>query len=171
MELEFEIKGQLHKISIEKRDGKIFVDFGNKKLEVDYQNISENSLSLLMENESYTVFHTKSEEKKYIFIQGEQYIIEPSKKAKGRATTEVSEHGEKSICAPMPGRVLKILVKEGEKVRKNQSLAIVEAMKMENEIKSPFEGVVKKINFAENQIIDTEEPILELEKEEREKQS
>jgi biotin carboxyl carrier protein len=165
MELEFEIKGQTHKVSIEKKDGKTFIDFGNKKLEVDYQNISENCLSLLLENESYTVYHTKSEGKRYIFIQGEQYIIEPSKKTKGKATAEASEHGEKSICAPMPGRILRILVKPGEKVRKNQSLAIVEAMKMENEIKSPFEGVVKKINFKENQMVDTEEPILDLEKE------
>jgi biotin carboxyl carrier protein len=65
----------------------------------------------------------------------------------------------------MPGRILKIMVSEGEKVKKKQSLVIVEAMKMEHEIKSVLDGIVKKVNFQENQMVDTEEPIMELEQE------
>ncbi|HCS49215.1 MAG TPA: hypothetical protein DIW61_13560 [Candidatus Aminicenantes bacterium] len=63
----------------------------------------------------------------------------------------------------MPGKVVKVNVAEGEAVRKNQTLAIVEAMKMENEIKSPLEGFVKKIYVSAGDLVDSEKPLLELE--------
>lgn len=49
------------------------------------------------------------------------------------------------IKAPMPGMVLNILVKEGDVVKKGDTLIILEAMKMENSLKSPADGVIKKI--------------------------
>ncbi|TET66957.1 MAG: hypothetical protein E3J56_13605 [Candidatus Aminicenantes bacterium] len=63
----------------------------------------------------------------------------------------------------MPGKVIKINVSEKEEVRKNQTLAIVEAMKMENEIKSSIEGYVKKIFVSEGDLVDSEKPLIELE--------
>lgn len=50
------------------------------------------------------------------------------------------------IKAPMPGMVLSILIKEGDEVKKGDSLIVLEAMKMENIIKSPTDGIIKKIN-------------------------
>ncbi len=49
------------------------------------------------------------------------------------------------ILAPLPGLILKLMVKEGDQVREGQPVAIMEAMKMENEIESPFTGVVTSI--------------------------
>ena len=62
----------------------------------------------------------------------------------------------------MPGKVIKINVSEKEDIRKNQTLAIVEAMKMENEIKSTIEGYVKKIFVSAGDLVDSENPIIEL---------
>jgi len=56
------------------------------------------------------------------------------------------EKGTKTLSAPMPGLVLKILVEEGEMVKSGQSLLVLEAMKMENIIKAQIDSVVKKIN-------------------------
>jgi biotin carboxyl carrier protein len=67
------------------------------------------------------------------------------------------------IFAPMPGRIVKLLVKEGETVKSKQPMVIVEAMKMENQVNSAAEGVVKKINFKDGDQVDTETPIIELE--------
>jgi biotin carboxyl carrier protein len=49
------------------------------------------------------------------------------------------------VKAPMPGMVLKILVKDGDEVKKGDPLLVLEAMKMENILKSPTDGVIKKI--------------------------
>lgn len=59
------------------------------------------------------------------------------------------------VRAQMPGKILKILVAEGARVERGQSVAVMEAMKMENEIKAPQSGTVKQIKVKENQVIET----------------
>jgi biotin carboxyl carrier protein len=63
----------------------------------------------------------------------------------------------------MPGKVIQVFVTEGETVRKNRTLLIVEAMKMENEIKSGRDGVVKKIHVAAGELVDAARPLIEIE--------
>ncbi|MCK4338015.1 MAG: biotin/lipoyl-binding protein [Candidatus Aminicenantes bacterium] len=67
------------------------------------------------------------------------------------------------VKAPMPGKIIQINVEEGQQVRKNQTLAIVEAMKMENEIKAGVEAVVKKILVETGDLVDPEKVLIELE--------
>jgi biotin carboxyl carrier protein len=64
-------------------------------------------------------------------------------RSRQRATGE--EKGPRKIVAPMPGRVVRLLVEENSEVATGQGVIVVEAMKMQNEIKSPKKGVVKKI--------------------------
>lgn len=59
--------------------------------------------------------------------------------------------GKGDVLAPLPGLMLKILVKEGDKVSVGQTVAIMEAMKMENEIESPVTGVISKVAVSEGQ--------------------
>jgi biotin carboxyl carrier protein len=71
--------------------------------------------------------------------------------------------GEKDkIFAPMPGKVVKLLVAIGDAVKEKQPMVIVEAMKMEHQVNALAVGVVKKINFADGDQVDTETPIIEL---------
>jgi len=67
------------------------------------------------------------------------------------------------IYAPMPGKIVKLLIKEGDRVTQKQPMVIVEAMKMENQVNSPSDGVVKKINFKGGEQVGTETAIIELE--------
>jgi biotin carboxyl carrier protein len=59
-------------------------------------------------------------------------------------TSEKKKDGK--VVAPMPGKILEINVNEGDEVRANQDVIILEAMKMENRLKSPINGIVKKIS-------------------------
>jgi len=70
--------------------------------------------------------------------------------------------GENVVTAPMPGKILRILVNEGEKVKAGQGLLVLEAMKMENEIPSPMDGVVKRILVKEGETVDTGQALIEL---------
>ena len=65
-----------------------------------------------------------------------------------------------TVKAPMPGLILRIEVKEGQKVGKNQLLLIMEAMKMENEIYAPCEGVVTKISVTQGQQLQSDDDLL-----------
>ena len=70
---------------------------------------------------------------------------------------------EETLKSPMPGKILAILVKEGDVVTKGQRLAILEAMKMENELKSPIDGTIKKIEVKVGDPVEKKTPILEIE--------
>ncbi|MCP9290095.1 MULTISPECIES: acetyl-CoA carboxylase biotin carboxyl carrier protein subunit [Gracilimonas] len=67
------------------------------------------------------------------------------------------------LNAPMPGKILEIMVAEGDEVEKDQPLVILEAMKMENELKAPISGTVASISAEVGQSLEKNSPILEIE--------
>ncbi|MBO7318710.1 MAG: biotin/lipoyl-binding protein, partial [Clostridia bacterium] len=62
-----------------------------------------------------------------------------------------------SIVAPMPGKVLKVLVKVGDQVQENQPVMVLEAMKMENDIVAPCDGTVKQILVSKGSTVNTDD--------------
>ena len=71
--------------------------------------------------------------------------------------------GPEDIRAPMPGKVVKVMVKAGERVQPSQGLVVVEAMKMENELRAPREAQVKAVHVAEGQAVEAQEPLVTIE--------
>ena len=69
----------------------------------------------------------------------------------------------KELSSPMPGRVLKIMVKTGDQINIGDSLLSLEAMKMENILKSDGEGIVKEVYINEEQVVDKGEVLIEFE--------
>ena len=69
----------------------------------------------------------------------------------------------KQIVAPMPGKIIDILVKEGETVLEYQDVLILEAMKMENAIPAPEAGKIKEIKVKKDDIVATRQVLIELE--------
>ena len=76
--------------------------------------------------------------------------------ASGRAEAA----GPMALSAPMPGKVVRILIAQGEAVRKGQGLVVVEAMKMQNELPSPKSGRVRAVRVAEGQAVNAGEPLV-----------
>ena len=69
---------------------------------------------------------------------------------------------DESITAPMPGTITNILVKENESVKRGQVLAILEAMKMENEIVAPCDGAIKSISIEKGQNVNLGDTLLKM---------
>lgn len=67
------------------------------------------------------------------------------------------------LNAPMPGKILDLLVKEGDEVESGQSVIILEAMKMENELKAPASGVIISIDVAKGDSVEKNQTLLEIE--------
>jgi len=165
MEFDFLVRGAWHRIRLEKKDDRYVLSQGGKVFEVDVRVISPHELSLLLGGKSYTVYIAEDRDRRYVSLGGETFIVERGAEEGRRRERgeEKLEKGKPVVKAPMPGKVIKVCVAENEAVRKNQTLAIVEAMKMENELKSPVEGVVKKIFVGPGDLVDAEKPLLELE--------
>jgi len=109
-----------------------------------------------------------AEHKGTYFIDIDSVLLEVKEPSEdGFAGGAGGQLGEKDkIYAPMPGKIVKIMVSLGDKVVEKQPMVIVEAMKMENQVNSRAKGKVKAIHFTAGDQVDTESPIIELELEE-----
>jgi len=74
--------------------------------------------------------------------------VNSSRTGRGGTDAGGAAHGEQKVVAPMPGRVVRVLVAAGDTVEPRQPVVVVEAMKMENELRSPKAGRVKNVSVA-----------------------
>ena len=164
MEYEFKFSGSTHKVKIDFEGGVYKVDVGESTINVDSRPISENCLSLIINDRSHKVFIAINEKKRYLHIDGHHFCLEEVEETPraGYARGSGIASGEQSVSAPMPGTIVKVQVSEGDEVEKNQSLVIVESMKMENALRSPTDGRVKKIHYADGDLVDAGVPIVEI---------
>jgi len=165
VEFEYIIDGRLRTISLEKKGDIYIVSDGDGSHEADIQVISPHIFSIKIGERSIRAYMARDKDKRYIQLDGVQFLLtEPSQQGDGfQVGEEQSKEDILLIKAPMPGKVIKINVAEKDKVRKNQTLAIVEAMKMENEIKASIDGTVKKIYCSPGDFVETQNPLIELE--------
>lgn len=84
-----------------------------------------------------------------VYMQGRTVAaVLNGRRTGGGAGTSASDAGEIAIAAPMPGRVVRVLAAPGDEVAARQGIVVVEAMKMENELRAPRAGRVKEITVA-----------------------
>ena len=86
----------------------------------------------------------------------------PAAAAAAPAPAPVALSAGEPVNAPMPGNILRIDVKEGDKVKAGQTLLILEAMKMENEIAAPKDGTVVQIATSKGAVVETGTPLIVL---------
>ncbi len=165
MEFEFVVDGSRRTIALDKKGEAFIIRCGDQAQDADIRRISAGEILVRTGGHSEIVYIAREGERRFISAGGRSFTVtEPSRDA-GRFTEgeERSPDGMASIKAPMPGKVIKINVAEGQEVRKNQSLVIVEAMKMENEIRSAADGVVKRIHVSAGELVDSEKTLIEIE--------
>jgi biotin carboxyl carrier protein len=136
VEIEETGKG-LYKISV---DGNEFIVDGKKTGRTNY--------SLIVDNRSFEIEVDNTEDEYRVLVDGRSYRVNLIDERRARVNgTEgsVQLRGRQPISVPMPGRVIAVLVSEGDTVEKGQGVLIVEAMKMENEVRSPISGEIKEI--------------------------
>ena len=153
------IGNEEHRIDIEKKDGNLFaIIVGGKKYDVDVVHSEHSLYSLILNGKSYEVDIDAKDGICNILIKGEYYVVNVINEKKKGLWIKSREHtveGKQSITTEMPGKVVKILAQKGHEVKLNQGLIVVEAMKMENELKSPKNGKVIEINIREGEIVES----------------
>ena len=133
-----------------KDDGKFQVD-GNPA-EADAVRIRGNELHIIRDGKSYTAevieFFPK-EKKLTLKVNGNEYVVDIKDKLdillQQMGMTKRAAAALGNLAAPMPGKVLRVDVTEGQPLKKGEPVLILEAMKMENTIKSPGNGTVKRV--------------------------
>lgn len=98
---------------------------------------------------------------KSIIIDGGKYITQLTTKFENRKNWEKPD--ERKLEAFIPGTILKVFVKNGQKVKKGTKLLILEAMKMQNKLLAPFSGRIKNVYVVEGQLVPKRELLIEFE--------
>lgn len=144
-------------------NGNLIATIDNEETPLQMQRIDQNTLSFQYNNQLYNLYFAVDKQHVYTFVNGQQFIFDRVEKdASAYRSGDTATESGNEITAPMPGKIFKVFVKPGQKIAKNDRLFIVEAMKMENEVKSPRDGQVKSVNFKESDLVSVGEPVVEL---------
>jgi biotin carboxyl carrier protein len=122
-----------------------------KEIEVDVVMTRAGVLSLLKDGRSYEIRREQTPTGTNIWVGGRSFATDVTdpRSLRSRRDAAADAHGARKLIAPMPGKVVRVLATEKSEVEAGQGVVVVEAMKMQNEIKSPKKGIVQKILVAE----------------------
>jgi biotin carboxyl carrier protein len=140
------IDGKNYRLDLNRAEGRWFCRLDGRELEVDAILARPDVLSLRIGNMAFEVKSERVANDLHLWVGSTRFAAEvrDPRSLRGRARAG-DEQGPKKIVAPMPGKVVRLLVRDGDHVESGTGVAVVEAMKMQNEIKSPKKGSVQKI--------------------------
>lgn len=122
-------------------------------------------LSLLLAGKSYEVKQETTATETKVVVGQERFnvAVRDPRSFRSRRYAGADAQGVKKITAPMPGKVVRLLAGEGSAVEAGQSVIVIEAMKMQNELKAPKSGVLKKLNVKEGAAVEAGQSLAEVE--------
>ena len=170
MALDIRIGDRSAHVRLIKKEGtKATIEVDDKVYDVDVVMVEDGVYSILNEGKSYNIEMIQGNGPKNYYVNTyysshEVDIIDAqSRYLQNRSKDGSIAGGDKIISTPMPGKVVRILVNEGDMVEKGATLIIISAMKMESEYKASIDGRVKKIYVSEGDTINGNQPLIEIE--------
>ena len=149
---------QTHTVDIEEIARSVYrVSVDGNEFIVDGKKTGRTNYSLIVDNRSFEIEVDNTEDAYRVLVDGRNYhvnLIDERRVLTGGAQEGLQLQGRQKVSVPMPGKVIAVLIAEGDKVEKGQGLVIVEAMKMENEVHSPIAGEIKEIKVAPGDTIE-----------------
>lgn len=150
MVYEITVDGKPHRLDLERAGGGWQCRLDGQEIKIDAVLTRRDVLSLLVDGHSYEVKREQTATDLHMWVGSTRFGVElrDPRSLRSRKDGAGDEKGVKKLLAPMPGRIVRVLVAENSEVEAGQGIVVVEAMKMQNEIKSPKKGVVQKILVA-----------------------
>jgi biotin carboxyl carrier protein len=169
MSYEVKINNRIAKVELIQWEGShvnILVD--GKEYIVDFEKVNQGSFSMIHRNKSYNIELIPGESSKKFAVNTykntyEVEVIDAESKYIASRMKGVEEDADSTVVAPIPGKVVKIPVSEGESVEAGQTLIIFSAMKMESEFKAKKAGVVKEIRVKEGDTVEAKKVMVVVE--------
>ena len=154
MKFEIRIAGKNRTVELTHTADRRQISLDGQPTNADAVEISPNIFSVLLNGQSHEIRVTLQTDGTLTLQSADHEfaaeVIDP-RAWKGRRHGHVEAKGRQQILAPMPGKVVRLLVKTGDKVQAGQGILVVEAMKMQNEVRSPKTGTVGRLQAEEGQ--------------------
>jgi biotin carboxyl carrier protein len=153
MTYSFKHNNQVYKLSFEDEGEHLVVELEDSKKPIEYKKLDDYLYSIIINGKSHNLAVLKKGKELQIFFQGNLFNFEAVSELE-QARGGHSASGANQISSPMPSRIVKLLKKEGEEVEEGEGVIVVEAMKMESELKSPLSGKIKEIKVSEGDTVE-----------------
>jgi biotin carboxyl carrier protein len=148
MKLQAELNNKKHEVEI-KRDGeKVWARVDEREYELEVSEVERDVFSLKHDNRIFQIYVAPNGIVNVGNTQFEVNLFDP-KKLRGLGSSFGNVDGIAEIKTAMPGKLVRVLVESGAEIKQGDGVLVVEAMKMQNEMKSPKDGIVKEIRFSE----------------------
>jgi biotin carboxyl carrier protein len=141
------IDGKSHRLELECAEGRWHCRLDGREIRMDAVLARPDVLSILIDGKAYEIKRERTATDMHLWVGAARYAAEvhDPKSLRSRRAGTADEKGPRRLVAPMPGKVLRVLLQEKAEVELGQGILVVEAMKMQNELKSPKKGIVQKI--------------------------
>jgi biotin carboxyl carrier protein len=160
------LDGRSAEVDFATEHGKLVLDIAGRKLNADFIRLPDGEVySLLVDGRSYEVRVSPEGEMLDVTWQGRTIPVEvrhPLEKLLAQQTAAAARSRGETIAAPMPGAVVAIRVRVGDLVQPGQSVIVLEAMKMQNDLVSHAGGVVSEILVAEKAAVSSGQQLMKL---------
>lgn len=171
MSKDFDIKINDHvsKVKILKEeDNLLSILVDNKKYAIDIESVEDCIYSVIHNDKSYNIeiidgSNSKNFTVNTLYQSFDVEILDAEARYLSSRTQTKKLEGNNIISSPMPGRIVKIPIKEGQEVVTGQTVIVVSAMKMESEYKSSKNGIVKQIHVKEGDVVNGHQPLVTIE--------
>jgi len=141
------IDGKDFRLELERKEAGWRCRLDGRDIEMNAVLARRDVLSVLIDGKAYEIKREPTASDTHLWVGSVRYLAElrDPRSLRGRKGAGADDKGPKKILAPMPGKVVRMLVDPGQPVEAGQSILVMEAMKMQNEIKSPKKGTLQKI--------------------------
>jgi biotin carboxyl carrier protein len=156
MWLEATVDGRPVRVEVRGENGRYTVALEGQTLVVDARPAGTRMMSLLVDGQSHAAAVERRPGGYTVHLREDTVEVDLAEVAgSAPAGARRAATGPLRVTAPMPGRLVKILVEPGQEVRAGQGLVVMEAMKMENELRAPRAGRVREVHARERQAVET----------------
>jgi biotin carboxyl carrier protein len=159
MKLEIELDGKARTVELTRIGERVQCVLDGKPINADVVEVSPSVYSILLDGQSFEARVESAATGLRVIVGGHEYaaaVRDPRQWRRHRGAA-VEAEGRQQGIAPMPGKVVRVLVKAGDAVEAGQGLVVIEAMKMQNEVRSPKRGTVERLLVSEGQTINAGE--------------
>ena len=144
------VEGINYRLELNRVEGHWESRLDGHEVELDAVLTRRDVLSIIIGGKAYEIKRERTATDMHLWVGRRRYAVQlrDPRSLRSRASADDGK-GPRKLLAPMPGKVVRVLVKEEGEVEVGQGVVVVEAMKMQNEIKSPKKGVVRRMLAAE----------------------
>ena len=162
---EVKVADRVHRVELEKIESGWRCKVDGQETLLDAVSTQDGVLSILLDGKSYEIKQENTGTDFNIVVGGLRFPtqIRDPRSLRSRRGADSGTEGVKKIVAPMPGKVVRILAQPGTAVEHGQGVIVIEAMKMQNELKSPKKGIVKKLTVHEGAAVEAGQSLAEVE--------